>query len=197
MTRRKTEKEKPPVGIDLGMGLDELLRGMGNLVDVVNGLGEMGTASELGQGTGMTCREVRDLAGIKGSRAIFGYSVNMGAGGRPRVEHFGNVYKKKDGVAVEETREPLVDVFDEEECIRIVAELPGVSEGNITTSVDGSTLRISAEGADRSYSKVLELPVAVKEGSLISKYRNGVLELTIKKAKASSSKKGPPKKRGR
>ena len=38
---------------------------------------------------------------------------------------------------VEEVREPIVDVFDEEDHILVIAELPGVSEDKIKIEVAG------------------------------------------------------------
>lgn len=172
--KKKPEKEEP-VKIDIGMGFGEVFRGIGDLFEVVNKM------VKKGQSAAVSTKEIKDLAGVKGSKAVYGYSVKIGAGGLPVVESFGNVFEGKEGVTVEEKREPLVDVFDEEDTVKVIAELPGVEEEDIKTKLKGDTLTISAETPDRSYHKELSLPAPVKASSLRPKYKNGVLELTIEK----------------
>lgn len=177
MPKKKSEKGEEPVRIDVGIGLGEVFRGIGDLFQVINNMIEKGHTEAV------KTKELRGLAGIKGSKAIVGYSVKIGAGGLPVVEPFGNIFGGKEGVIVEEKREPLVDVFDEEDKVRVIAELPGVEEKDIKTKLKGNRLTISAGTPDRSYHKELSIPVPVKASSLRSKYKNGVLELTIDKRK--------------
>ncbi len=180
MPKKKSEREpekKEPVRIDVGIGLGEIFRGVGDLFEVVNKMAEKGKI--------ITAKEIKDIAGVKGSKAVYGYSVKIGAGGLPVVESFGNIFREKGGVTVEEKREPLIDIFDEEGIVRILAELPGVEEKDIKTKLKGDKLTISAETPDRSYHKELSLPAPGKASSLKLKYKNGVLELTIEKRKKS------------
>ena len=83
-------------------------------------------------------------------------------------------------VAEPEGIEPLVDIFDEKDHLRVVAELPGVEEHDIKTEIKGSALRISAESKDRKYDKRVELPAAVM-GELATSFKHGVLEIKLKK----------------
>ena len=77
-------------------------------------------------------------------------------------------------------REVTVDIFDEGDYIKIIAELPGLAEEDIRTEVMGSILTISATGISREYYKEVTLPCPVK-GELDSSYRNGVLQLKAEK----------------
>lgn len=77
--------------------------------------------------------------------------------------------------------EPLVDVFDEKDHLRVVAELPGVQEKNIKTEVKRDKLTISAETPDRKYSREVPLPAVVEAEPTKLTYKNGVLEIDLKK----------------
>jgi len=83
--------------------------------------------------------------------------------------------------AMEETREPLTDIFDEKNAIRIYVELPGEEENNIKLDAKEGQIEIKA----RSFYKKIDLPKASLElAAMSSKYKNGVLQVTIpRKAK--------------
>ena len=81
---------------------------------------------------------------------------------------------------MEETREPLVDVFDDADGIQIVAEMPGVSQPDIEVDVNGDIVRISASSGARKYQKELLLSRAVQADDMTWTYQNGILEILIK-----------------
>ncbi|MBU4189917.1 MAG: Hsp20/alpha crystallin family protein [Candidatus Thermoplasmatota archaeon] len=56
----------------------------------------------------------------------------------------------------------------------------GVEEKAIKTRMKGNILMISAESKDRKYTKEVKLP-SVTTGKIESTYKNGVLELKLKK----------------
>lgn len=114
------------------------------------------------------------------ARGVYGVSVKVGAGGQPAFEHFGNIHPTPKGPEMSEVREPLVDVFDEESELLVVAELPGASEQDIAIEVEGDELRIRAEGEHR-YGKVVPLPAKVKPEPVRKVYRNGLFEARFEK----------------
>jgi HSP20 family protein len=79
-------------------------------------------------------------------------------------------------------REPLVDIFDEGEIILVVVELPGVEEEEIEVEVKDDLLSLSTKGR-RKYLKEMLLPHLVDPATVTTKYKNGILELRVKKAK--------------
>jgi HSP20 family molecular chaperone IbpA len=81
--------------------------------------------------------------------------------------------------------DPPVDIFDEGDHLRVVAELPGIEERDIRTEVKGDMLTISAEGSGRRYNKQVKIPAPVTSGAS-STYKHGVLEVKLKKAGAGS-----------
>lgn len=122
----------------------------------------------------------------KGMKAVYGFSVRLGgAGGAgPRVEPFGNVKVGSKGTAVvEEAREPMVDTFDEDSHVVVVAELPGVDAKDIHYTVEGDVLELRATRGERKYRKEVLLPQMVDATGAESSFRNGVFELRFPKAK--------------
>jgi len=82
---------------------------------------------------------------------------------------------------VSEKIEPLVDVFEDEESIVVVAELIGIDKSNIDLHATQDKLTISVDSADFKYRREIELPARVDVGSSSSRLKNGVLEIRLKK----------------
>ena len=64
---------------------------------------------------------------------VYGYSVKVGSDGKPVVREFGNMKPgtsigedKKKPLNLQEAREPLVDVIQEQEQVKVIAELPAL-----------------------------------------------------------------------
>jgi HSP20 family protein len=152
-------------------GLGGLLQGLGGFLDLVSNLAER---------EGTTFERQGEIGDEKGKKAVYGFSVRVGNGGKPKIEPFGNVIKNRgSGPAVEDEREPMVDTFDEESHVVVIAEMPGVNESDIQFEVRGDVLSIRAHRGARKYSKELQLPAAVKEEGAEAAYRNGILELKL------------------
>ena len=168
-------KEKKKEGLDIGFGiLGGLFKGVERLIDLAGELKEAG-------GEPIKKQAEIDLSQLKeGMKGVFGFSIRTLAG-EPIVETFGNIKKTPKGPIVEEVREPICDVFDEKEEIRIYAEMPGVNSEDIKLDLKGDILEITAETGERKYRKEILLPAKVKPETLSSSYKNGILEAKIKK----------------
>jgi len=59
--------------------------------------------------------------------------------------------------------------------------MPGVNEEDVEFDLKGDILDISAQSGDRKYHKEVLLPAKVKPETLTSSYKNGILEVRIKK----------------
>ena len=171
MTKEKKRKEEE-VGFDFGIG--GLFKGIEKLIDL---------AQELKEAGGEIKKEGEiDLSHLKeGMKGVFGFSIKTMAGGKTTVEPFGNIKKTPKGPTVEEEREPITDVFDEEDEIHIYAEIPGVKEEDIKLDLREDILDISAQSGERKYRKEVLLPGKVKAETMNSTYKNGILEIKIKK----------------
>jgi HSP20 family molecular chaperone IbpA len=77
---------------------------------------------------------------------------------------------------------PLVDIFEEGDEVIVVAELAGFSRENLKVTAKDHQLILSAEALDRRYRKSLNLPSQVIPNTLCTTYKNGVLEVRLKKA---------------
>ena len=117
----------------------------------------------------------------KGVHVVYGLSVRVGLQGTPVVARFGNLrHEAGQAPVVEEAREPITDVFDEDDHYLVVAELPGVDQPAVQWSVrEGLIVVISAESAGRKYWKEVELSARVDDRTAVSRYANGVLELRL------------------
>lgn len=125
----------------------------------------------------------------KTGRIVFGYNVSVGLDGL-HVEPFGDVQpaeaaraahtRRKDRAPppAPASRAPIVDVFEEDGAVRIVAELPGVSDADITCHLSGLELHISTAGSHR-YGKIVQLPWLADMTSLTQRCQNGILEVRL------------------
>lgn len=116
---------------------------------------------------------------------VYGYSVTVGPDGKPQIREFGNVKSEarfgKPQINFKEEREPLVDIIPSNNEIRVIVELPGVDKKDIKIHGTERSLTISVDIPQHKYFKELELPSKVDPKEAKSSYKNGVLEVTLKK----------------
>lgn len=80
--------------------------------------------------------------------------------------------------ALDETREPLTDIFDEGNAMKIYVELPGEEESDIELNAKEGQIEIKARG----FSKKIDLPeTSLAMDAMTSTYKNGVLQISIPK----------------
>ncbi len=122
---------------------------------------------------------------------VWGYRFTFGPEG-PRLERFGDVPGTKEDVDLRTNsdntkeqyrirREPLVDVIEEEDQVRIIAELPGVDKKDIDLSATEDSVRIDARSEDRHYFKELSLSQEVDPETAKARFKNGILEVIFQK----------------
>ena len=173
MPEKKKRETKGEASFDLGFG--GLFKGLGDFVDLLSEMVETAEESEVTR-TGEF--KVKGL-GEKG-RGVYGFSVRTGIGGIPRVERFGNIRATEEGPEVAEVREPLVDVFAEALEIVVAAELPGVGEEEIRVEIQDDVLSLETTG-EHKYAKEILLSAPVDTANMQKSYKNGILELRLKK----------------
>jgi HSP20 family molecular chaperone IbpA len=80
----------------------------------------------------------------------------------------------------EEAREPLTDVFEDKESIKLYIEMPGVEKADIQLNVSRGRAEIKA----KNFYKAVDLPSAdIEVDKVVANYKNGVLEVTVPKKK--------------
>ena len=154
-----------------------LFKGLGKFVELVEKVEEAG--GEI--------KRKGEIKGKEGVRGIYGFSIRSGIGERPKIQTFGNIRavkekeKEKPEFKIAETREPIVDVFDEKDHVLIVAELPGVLEESIKLDFKGDILILEAGDEKRKYSKEILLLAKVDFENKEKSFKNGILEIKLKK----------------
>ena len=89
----------------------------------------------------------------------------------------GVVPQAKRGLHVKEL---LADIFDEPDCFRIIAELPGIAEDDIKTRFDPENRNLVIFAPNHGCYKEVRLPTSAV-GKITTSYKNGVLEVRVGK----------------
>jgi len=144
---------------------------------VLTFLEKLGELAEKGEQLSKTVSFEGKDKDIKG---VYGFSMKMGLGGdKPEVQPFGNIRKdEKSGESfVHEMREPLVDIFEEEDHTLVMAEMPGTSLEDIKISINEDLLEIDASKGDKKYRKEVLLPRSFPREKMEISCNNGILEI--------------------
>lgn len=119
---------------------------------------------------------------------FYGFSVSRHPGEEPEIREFGNVFPDGDENDELESvkqqfrvneRKPLIDVFEINEKIHVVVELPDVEKEDINLNVTETLLELDAQTEVMSYSESIELPSSVDPDTAKATYLNGVLEVVM------------------
>lgn len=148
------------------------LAGLTDLIEKLNDLAETG-------------RELRESGAVGDDKlkAVYGLRVRIGAGGSPLgAEPFGNVEidRKRKRAVVKEVREPMVDVMEEPDAIKVVAEMPGITAGDVSVSVEDDVMTIEAAHGEKKYRKEVLLPKPVSAEQPRITCNNGIVEITCR-----------------
>ncbi len=169
MTKKSKEKSKRDSS-DSGLG------GIfGGLADLIEKLGDLAETGKKLSGSGEF-----EPGGKQELKGVYGFNVRVGLGDKKvKVEPFGNIKRdqKSGETFVQEVREPLVDIFEEEDHTLIVAEMPGISASDVKLNVHDDVLTIRAERGDKRYRKEVLLPKAYQTENIKISCNNGMLEL--------------------
>ncbi|WP_094228792.1 archaeal heat shock protein Hsp20 [Methanolobus psychrotolerans] len=119
---------------------------------------------------------------------FYGFSVTRHPGEEPEIREFGNIFPDdededdfesgKQHFRVNE-RKPLMDVFEIDDKIHVMVELPDVKKDHIDLDVTETLLKLKAQADDMSYSESIELPSSVDPDTAKATYHNGVLEVVM------------------
>lgn len=118
-----------------------------------------------------------------GKPIVHGFKINIGPDGKPRIQDFGNRYNKspKGETTISEEREPLTDIIEGDNDVAVTVEIPGVEKEDIDLNITRDKLDIKVENQQRKYHKTLDLPCDVKPKTTKATYKNGVLDIVIKR----------------
>jgi HSP20 family protein len=118
-----------------------------------------------------------------GKSIVHGFKINIGPDGRPRIEDFGNrrITSSKGKPTISEEREPLTDIIEGDEDVAVTVELPGVEKNEIDLNITNDSLEIKVDSPQRKYHKKLNLPCDVIPKTTKATYKNGILDVSIKR----------------
>lgn len=173
MGKKKQEKQPAEEGF---RALGGILGGLGGLLEKLGDLAEKG--EELRKSGVVESKDKR----VQG---VYGFSIKLGMGEDGlTVEPFGNVRKDEETgkTVVDEIREPLVDIFEEDDHVLVVAEMPGISQEDVKLELADDILTITAEHGDKKYHKEVLLPAASTPDKMTQSCHNGVLEVKFSNA---------------
>jgi HSP20 family protein len=123
-------------------------------------------------------------------------------------EAFGNwPFQQDESGAITSAWHPAVDVFEDKDAVKIVAELPGVKSEDVKLSLENNVLTIRGEKKqeaeertervhryERSYGsfeRAFVLPSTVDGDKISAEYSNGVLTVAVPKAEKSRPREIP------
>jgi HSP20 family molecular chaperone IbpA len=85
--------------------------------------------------------------------------------------------------------EPVVEVHLIDDEVKVITELPGTTKDAIRLNIQGSSLIIEADNGHKPYYTTAALP-PVDPGSMLTSFKNGVLEVTFRCLQETSEKNG-------
>lgn len=168
MTQKKNTEKEGPIHSSFG-----ILKGLG---DFIEKLGELAEKGETLSRTG----DLHWKGQSKDLKGVYGFSVKVGLGGEEvKLEPFGNIRRDRETgeSVVEEIREPIVDIFEEEGYTLILAEMPGISQENIQIEVKDDLLTLYAEKKDKKYRKEILLSKNYEREKMKVTCNNGIVEI--------------------
>ena len=160
--------------VDIGFG--SLFKGLGDFVGVLGKLVEAGE-QQVDRTGEFKVKGLGDKA-----HGVYGVSVRVGIGGEPHVERFGNIRSTQRRSRGRRCARAA------DRCLRrrrpkssSLPSFPGVKEDAIEIEVRGDVLALSSSG-ERRYAKEVLLPNPVDSASMRRSFKNGLLELRLKKS---------------
>lgn len=120
----------------------------------------------------------------------YGYRMVKMPGQEPVIEQWGDIpdarmigagEQARDSRQAEE-KDPMLDINETDSEVMITMELPGFKKDGIELYLNGNSLVVKASSEERGTEKVIPLPAAVDEESIRATYRNGVLDVSMKKS---------------
>ena len=183
---KKTDKEKEEESVAGGIleGIGEVIPGLGGLV---KSLGKSPAfKGRLKKSDEEVERKLKESP-LKRTGQAGPSHIPMGIppGARGKTPSRRRFVKERSEPTTQQGPPPMpeerpVDVFNEKDYVKIIAEIPGVKESDIKIDLAKDSLAISVDSPGRKYHQKLKLPCEPK-GKLKKTYKNGILEIEINK----------------
>jgi HSP20 family molecular chaperone IbpA len=78
-------------------------------------------------------------------------------------------------------RQRPIDVFEEENYLIVLAELPSIDKKDLNVKADENSVTITAENTGKKYLEIVKLPTRINKDTTQLTYRNNILQLILRK----------------
>jgi HSP20 family protein len=134
-----------------------------------------------------------DSTEFKGGPMVWGFSINVGPNKKPLIRQIGNLNPQRQKKVPQDKvpqDDPPIDIIEEDNLITVLTEITGITKSDIKLDTTETRLKLSINTPQRKLSKDITLPAVVIPESAKAWYKNGVLEIKMKKKE--SKKNGTP-----
>jgi len=121
---------------------------------------------------------------------ISGYVEKTGVDAGPKIQEFGNFPQEKlnNKNIISDSQKSMTDVIEGDEIVTVTIELPDVKKEDLELKVTENVLKIKVDSPQHKYHKVINLPCDVKEKTTKATYKNGILDVIIKRKEKRSKR---------
>jgi len=127
---------------------------------------------------------LRMMAGKESYHRVFtgGFRLTVDENGRPKFERIDGSRIIENTIPIHpEEREPHVDMIEGDEEIAVTVEIPNIRKEDIDLRITEDKLEIRAKNSAEGFYKTLELPSRVDPDTARATYRNGILDIVIRR----------------
>lgn len=123
---------------------------------------------------------------------IYGYKINVGSDENPKVQEFRNHPRElsDENQSISDEPEPLTEIIECDNEISITVEIPEVEKKDIDLKPTENNLEIRADTPYQKYHRNIKLPCKVKPKTTKTTYKNGVLDIIIKRKNNKHNEEG-------
>lgn len=120
-----------------------------------------------------------------------GENINIGFEGNPKIQEFRKHPREisDESQPISDESEPLTEIIEGDKEISITVEIPEVEKKDIDLRTTENNLEIRAESPYQKFHRDVILPCKVKPKTTKATYKNGVLDVIIKRKTNKHDKK--------
>lgn len=114
---------------------------------------------------------------------VYGYRINDGSIRNPKVQEFRNHPRElsDENQSITDEPEPLTEIIECDNEVSITVEIPEVEKKDIDLRSTENNLDIRVDTPYQKYHQEIKLPCKVKPKTTKATYKNGVLDIIIKR----------------
>lgn len=123
---------------------------------------------------------MKNELGADRAPTVYGFSLQTSQEGEPVMQEFGNsAGPARIGNGEPQEREPLIDVLESDDLVRVIVELPGVQKEDIRLDAHARSLEIEVDNDAKQFHEEIDLPCDIQPNSVKASYKNGVLVISM------------------